>query len=57
MLILFYTIGAIAEPTTLFQGIELKVVFLLGLIYGLISINQAEQIRKESEYLKEQNYK
>lgn len=57
ILILFYTIAAIAEPITLFQGIVWKVVFLSGLIYSLISIIQAEKIKKESEYLKEQNYK
>ena len=57
MLLLFYTMGAIAEPNTLFQGILWKFFFLLGLIYSLVSIIQAEKIRKESDYLKEQKYK
>ncbi|MCD4724127.1 MAG: zinc-ribbon domain-containing protein [Bacteroidales bacterium] len=57
LLLLFYIIGAIAEPISLIQGIIWKVIFVSGLIYGLISIIKAEKIRKESEFLKEQNYK
>ena len=56
LLLLFYIIDALADPITLIQGITWKVIFLSGLIYGLISIIQSEKIRKESEFLKEQNY-
>jgi len=57
LLLLFYTIDGLANPSILFQGIIWKIVFLSGLIYGLVSIIQAEKIKKESEFLKKQNYK
>jgi len=57
LLLLFYTINAIINPFTLFQGLIWKVVFISGLTYGLVSIIQAEKIRKESAFLNEQNYK
>jgi len=57
MLLLFYTMEEIAEPNTLFQGILVKFFFLFGLLYSLVSVIKAQQIRKESDYLKEQKYK
>lgn len=57
LLLLLYVLNAIVDPITIMQGIIFKTIFLSGLIYGLISIVQAEKIRKESEFLKEQRYK
>jgi hypothetical protein len=57
ILIISYLVEAINEPISLIQGIIWKVIFLGGLIYGLTSIIEAEKIRKENEFLKEQKYK
>jgi hypothetical protein len=57
LLVIFYVAAGIVEPITIIQGLIWKVLFLSGLIYGLVSIIKAEKIRKESLFLKEQNYK
>ena len=57
ILILSYVFAVIENPISIFQGLILKVIFLTGLIYGLAGIIQSEKLRKESEFMKEQNYK
>jgi len=57
LLLLLYTASAILDPDTLFNGIILKLVFLGGLIYALVSIVEAEKIRRESKFMQGQQYK
>lgn len=57
LLILLYTIGTIDDPSTFFHGILWKILFLSGLVYALIGIGEAENIKKESNFLKGQDYK
>ncbi|MEM9685444.1 MAG: hypothetical protein AAF934_00800 [Bacteroidota bacterium] len=57
LLILFYVLDAIIEPTTLFQGIVWKIVFVGSMIYSLVSIVESEKIKKESEHLAAKDYK
>jgi hypothetical protein len=57
LLILLHMLAAIVDPGTIFKGIVLKIVFISGLVFGLISIIESEKIRKESEFMKKQNYK
>ena len=54
--VLFQLLAAFGDPSTIFQGIIWKGVFLTALIYALISIVEAEKIKKESEFLKQQKY-
>ncbi len=57
LLLLFYTYDAIQDPASIFMGILWKVIFITGLVYGLIGVIKAQRIRGESAYLKKQAYK
>jgi len=56
LLLLGYTIETIADPRTILNGIVLKVIIISSLVYGLISIIEAEKVRNENEFLKEHKY-
>lgn len=49
--IVFNVIGAIADPSTIFQGIILKVVFISIFIYGIRAVKVAERIQKDLEFV------
>lgn len=57
LLLISYIIQGIINMEMLFQGFVVKAFYLVGLVYGLIGIIQAEKTKKESAYLSEQNYK
>lgn len=57
ILVLFYISNAIIDPSTIVKGLLWKVLILTGLIYGLVSIIEADKIKKESRFLKEHDYK
>ena len=57
LLIIFYVIDAIIEPTTLIRGIVWKILFIGSMIYSLISIIESEKIKRESEHLATKDYK
>jgi hypothetical protein len=57
LLLVFYLLGFIVEPATLFRGILWKALFIGGLLYGLISIKESEKIKKESNHLAMRDYK
>ncbi len=56
LLLFLYTVDYIQEPISLIKGILWKIIFITGLVYGLVSIIQAERIRKESTFLNEKKY-
>ena len=57
LLLLVYTLQAINNPHTLYQGVLLKLFFIGSLIFSLTSIKKATQIQKESIYLSKNSYK
>lgn len=57
ILILFYTLTAIISLGNLWNGIAWKIVFLVSMIYSLISIIRAKKIKKESEFLESNDHK
>ncbi len=57
LLILSYAINAIIEPSTLFNGIIIKLFFIGSMTYSLINIIKSEKIKKESEFFANKDYK
>lgn len=57
LLILAYTTSAIINPDQFYRGILWKFVFVGVLVYALVSILEAEKLKKESSFMKEQDYK
>jgi len=57
ILIVFYLLDALFDPTTIFRGIVWKILFIGSMVYSLISIKESEKIRKESEHLASNDYK
>lgn len=56
LLLLFYTIETIIDPTFLVRGIIWKFLFIGSMIYSLVGIIQSEKIKMESEYLATKKY-
>lgn len=56
LLILTYTFSAFIDLGLLLQGILFKIIFLFGLGYGLIMIIQTNNLKKESNFLKNQKF-
>ena len=57
LLSIFYLLITIIDPTTLFNGIIWKFIFLGSMIYSLNSIIKSEKIKKESIHLSTKDYK
>jgi len=56
LLVSYYIFLGIYNPNTLIQGVIWKIVILSSLVFALIGLIKAEKIRKESDFLREQNY-
>lgn len=56
ILLLNYALAAVDNPITLVQGLLWKFIFIGSLIYGMISVQEADRLKKESKYLNEQKY-
>jgi len=57
LLLLFYTSDVVVDSANILRGIIWKALYTGVLIYCLISIYQSEKIKKESNFLKDQDYK
>ncbi|MBL6666800.1 MAG: hypothetical protein ISP66_07360 [Flavobacteriaceae bacterium] len=53
LLLGIYVSNALVDPISLFRGIIFKVIFVVGLIYGLLAIYQVHKIKNKNEYFKE----
>ena len=57
LLLTIYTTQAIIDPSTIFQGLLWKIIYLSLLTYALVSVIKTKKLMKESEFLKEQSDK
>ena len=57
ILLVNYTIEGIMNTDILAKGIILKFLFVAGLVFALIRILEAEHMKKENDFMKEQDYK
>jgi hypothetical protein len=54
LLLLLYTLDAIIDPSTLYQGLKLKVLYIGSLVYAIVLHFKSVKIKRESEYLSKQ---
>lgn len=55
LLLFIYTLSALVDWTSLFQGIIWKLICVSSLSYAIFKLKKAQRIKKESEYLSKLN--